>query len=55
MTTQHHGSNGSSSDAECRVSEDEKNVEDMELTELGPLLNSPEASTKPRVSAIPAK
>lgn len=55
MTTRHHGSNGSSSDAECRVSEEERNMEDMELTELGPLLTSPEASTKPRVSPNPAK
>lgn len=55
MTTRHHGSNGSSSDAECRVSEDERNVEDLELTELGPLLTGPEASAKPRVSAVTAK
>ncbi|KAG7332557.1 hypothetical protein KOW79_004391 [Hemibagrus wyckioides] len=56
MTTRHHGSNGSSSDAECRVSEDERNMEDMELTELGPLLMSPEASTKPRgATAYPSE
>lgn len=55
MTTRHHGSNGSSSDAECRVSEDERNMEDMELAELGPLLKSPEASAKPRVSTVPVK
>lgn len=47
MTTRHHGNSGSSSDAEWRVSEDEGNMQDVELTELGPLLTSPES--QPRV------
>ncbi|XP_036389620.1 adiponectin receptor protein 1-like isoform X1 [Megalops cyprinoides] len=32
------GRNGSASDAECRISEESRNLEDVELTELGPLL-----------------
>ncbi|GAA6111451.1 adiponectin receptor protein 1b [Tachysurus ichikawai] len=37
--------------APARVSEDERNTEDVELTELGPLLMSPKASIKPRGAA----
>lgn len=51
MTTCHHGDCGSKSDAEWPTSDDERNMEDMEVTELGPLLTSPVNSKESKVSA----
>lgn len=50
MTTCHHGDRGSKSDAEWPTSDDERNMEDMEVTELGPLLTTPENSKESKVS-----
>lgn len=44
MTTFHHGDCGSNSDAEWPTSDDERNMEDVEVAELGPLLKSSENS-----------
>jgi len=50
MTTCHHGDCGSNSDAERRTSDDEK-MENVEPTEIGPLLTTSTKAEKSRVSS----